>query len=115
MLLPMDVANSRSDGGLPMAILWLIIYMTIAIMCVIIIPFTIFYYESEDPDEVYLLLPSLLIQFEWWQAGSDCPEILWSHCGGLFDLDYSSLAFRRIRRNPHQQTLCQARRSERCR
>lgn len=51
LLLPMDVANARTNGGIPMEEIWLAFYIMIAILGVIVIPFTIFYYESEDPDK----------------------------------------------------------------
>jgi len=51
LMLPMDVANARTNGGIPMAVLWQVIYITMAVMGVVVIPFAIFYYEAEDPDE----------------------------------------------------------------
>jgi len=51
LMLPLDVANQSSGGGLPMGLLWEIVYMAIAILAIVVIPFGIFYYEAEDPDE----------------------------------------------------------------
>lgn len=49
LMLPLDVANTKgTDGGFPMDDLWLAVYFTIAIMAVVIVPFTIFYYEAEE-------------------------------------------------------------------
>lgn len=50
LMLPLDVANGTT-GGFPMAQLWLAVYIVIAAMVVIIIPFAIFYYESEEVDD----------------------------------------------------------------
>jgi len=50
LLLPLDVAN-RSNGGIPMDILWIICYVLTGVLSIGIIPFTIFYYEAEDPTE----------------------------------------------------------------
>eukprot|EP01118_Nematostelium_gracile_P010170 TRINITY_DN3485_c0_g1_i1.p1 TRINITY_DN3485_c0_g1~~TRINITY_DN3485_c0_g1_i1.p1 ORF type:complete len:488 (-),score=119.73 TRINITY_DN3485_c0_g1_i1:108-1571(-) len=50
LLLPFDVANARSDGGFPMQTIWLVFYVIVAVMIVVILPFSIFYYEAEDPD-----------------------------------------------------------------
>lgn len=50
LLLPMDVANAATFGDLPMVLLWQIVYMAIAILCVFVIPFALFYYEAEDPE-----------------------------------------------------------------
>lgn len=50
LMLPLDVANRASDGGLSMGLLWQIVYMLVAVMCIGVIPFMMFYYESEDPE-----------------------------------------------------------------
>ena len=50
MMLPLDVANRNTNGGLPMEELWQGIYITIAIMCILIVPFLMFYYEAWDPE-----------------------------------------------------------------
>jgi len=50
LMLPFDVANARTNGGIPTEILWIIIYVFIGVMVIVIIPFSIFYYEAEDPD-----------------------------------------------------------------
>eukprot|EP01116_Phalansterium_solitarium_P006080 TRINITY_DN18393_c0_g1_i1.p1 TRINITY_DN18393_c0_g1~~TRINITY_DN18393_c0_g1_i1.p1 ORF type:complete len:486 (+),score=22.70 TRINITY_DN18393_c0_g1_i1:154-1611(+) len=52
LLLPLDVANARLDGGFPMADMWLSIYVIIAAFCVLVVPFALFFYENEDPDSV---------------------------------------------------------------
>ncbi|PRP87582.1 hypothetical protein PROFUN_04609 [Planoprotostelium fungivorum] len=41
----------RGDPGIPMQILWIVAYLVTAAFVVLILPFTIFYYEAEDPDQ----------------------------------------------------------------
>jgi len=49
LMLPLDVANTHgAGGGFPMDELWLAIYIIIAAMVVVVIPFAIFYYEAEE-------------------------------------------------------------------
>jgi LMBR1 domain-containing protein 1 len=51
LILPYDVANSKGDGGgVRVDVLWLIVYITMAILIAFLIPFAYFYYES-DMDE----------------------------------------------------------------
>lgn len=50
LMLPYDVANARTDGGLPMEYIWMVLYVIIAVFAVGVIPFTIFYYEAETPN-----------------------------------------------------------------
>lgn len=50
LMLPLDVANGR-HGGFPMVTLWLIVYITMAILVVAVIPFATFYYEGDEYDE----------------------------------------------------------------
>lgn len=52
MALPLDIANSKVAGGLRIDIIWQVLYTTIGIWCIAIIPFAIFYYESEDPEQL---------------------------------------------------------------
>lgn len=51
IMLPLDVSNARTDGGFPMTELWYTVYIIMAILIVLLIPFAIFYYEAEDPSE----------------------------------------------------------------
>lgn len=51
LLLPMDVSNERTDGELPMDIFWLVLLLSSIIMVIAVIPFTMFYYEAQDPDK----------------------------------------------------------------
>ena len=50
LMLPLDVANRVSAGGLAMEVLWQIMYLAVAIMCIGVVPFLMFYYESWDPE-----------------------------------------------------------------
>mmetsp|Transcript_34075 Transcript_34075/g.79814 ORF Transcript_34075/g.79814 Transcript_34075/m.79814 type:complete len:474 (-) Transcript_34075:219-1640(-) len=59
LLLPLDVANRTSDGGLNMNFLYEFMYMAIFGMAVVILPYLIFYYEAEDPES---------IEYQWWTA-----------------------------------------------
>eukprot|EP00462_Mataza_sp_D1_P000606 CAMPEP_0175091244 /NCGR_PEP_ID=MMETSP0086_2-20121207/1795_1 /TAXON_ID=136419 /ORGANISM="Unknown Unknown, Strain D1" /LENGTH=531 /DNA_ID=CAMNT_0016363965 /DNA_START=38 /DNA_END=1633 /DNA_ORIENTATION=- len=50
LIIPYDVANSRGQGGgLDVSLLWMILYITLAIICFGLIPYAFFFYES-DPD-----------------------------------------------------------------
>lgn len=48
LVLPLDVSNARNSAGLDMTTFWYIIYMLVAIMVSIIIPFAQFMYETDD-------------------------------------------------------------------
>lgn len=50
LALPLDIANTKVGGGLRIDVVWQVLYTTIAIWCIAVIPFAIFFYESEDPD-----------------------------------------------------------------
>jgi len=53
LMMPMDVANQRTkrpdQAGIPMDILWQIVFISMAVLA-FIVPFAFFYYEAEDPD-----------------------------------------------------------------
>lgn len=51
LMLPLDVGNANSNGGFPMDTLWIVIYIVMAVMAVVIIPFAMFYYEGDEYDE----------------------------------------------------------------
>jgi len=68
LLLPYDVANSNGvGGGVDVGLLWQIVYVTLAIMVFLIIPFAYFFYESDvDPEEAQTFCSSqigLAIQY----------------------------------------------------
>lgn len=49
LLLPLDVANRGPPAaGLPMGTIWVVFYALIGIFAVIVLPFCMFFYESED-------------------------------------------------------------------
>lgn len=61
-MLPLDVSNFRNSTNMDMKIMWYIIYMTSAFFIVIILPFALFYYESdEDKTFVSIIIPSYLM------------------------------------------------------
>ncbi|KAI9023288.1 LMBR1-like membrane protein-domain-containing protein [Hyaloraphidium curvatum] len=53
-LLPLDVANQKgqfaASGGLPMKELWLAFFSASTVLVLVVVPFTIFYYEGEEDD-----------------------------------------------------------------
>lgn len=48
LLLPLDVGNTRANGGLDMITFWYAIYGAAALCITILLPFAIFYYESDE-------------------------------------------------------------------
>ncbi|KAN0021958.1 hypothetical protein ACTFIU_004104 [Dictyostelium citrinum] len=50
LMLPLDVANEGGKGGFPMDILWIVIYIAVAVFAIVICPFAMFFYESEEAD-----------------------------------------------------------------
>jgi LMBR1 domain-containing protein 1 len=63
LMLPLDVANNRSfGGGINMQIFWEIVYISTAIMVVIIIPSLSAYYEC-DPDDSFVKLLYFIFLF----------------------------------------------------
>ena len=82
LLLPLDVANRSSGGLLDMEALYQAMYMMIACMVIVIVPFMIFYYEAYDPDSdepqwctalkyqsVTMIAASLTISLMWLYMG----------------------------------------------
>lgn len=62
LLLPLDVANNttalgcqegwnKECGNLDMELLWLIVFLSIIFIIVVLLPFSIYYYESDDGDD----------------------------------------------------------------
>lgn len=52
MMMPLDVANRGSThGGIPMDALWITIYIVIAVLVVLVIPWAYFYYTAYDPEK----------------------------------------------------------------
>jgi LMBR1 domain-containing protein 1 len=52
LLLPLDIANQggtfKASGGLPMAVITESFFLTTVILAVVVVPFTMFYYEGMD-------------------------------------------------------------------
>ena len=46
--MPLDVGNFRGGSNVDMKMFWYIIYMTSAFFIIVILPFALFYYESDD-------------------------------------------------------------------
>jgi hypothetical protein len=53
-MLPLDVTNVTTDGGLDMKTFWYIVYMTLAIMVFFVYPFSLFFYEQDEEDPLVL-------------------------------------------------------------
>ena len=86
LMLPLDVANNRSfGGGLNMQIFWEIVYITTAIMVVVIIPSLSAYYES-DPDDSFVNLYFIFFIFF-------CEKISHSFCCFIVDIPSISSSF----------------------
>jgi LMBR1 domain-containing protein 1 len=66
LMLPLDVANNN-NGGLPMEIIWIVAYSLTGALSLVVIPFTIFYYEAEDPTEDNV---DQIKQAIFWSLGS---------------------------------------------
>ncbi|EFA76425.1 LMBR1-like conserved region-containing protein [Heterostelium album PN500] len=50
LMLPLDVANKGGEGGFPMETLWIVVYIAIAVFAIVIVPFAMFFYESDEAD-----------------------------------------------------------------
>ncbi|GAM23900.1 hypothetical protein SAMD00019534_070750 [Acytostelium subglobosum LB1] len=50
LMLPLDVANLTTNGGFPMETMWIVVYIVIAVFAIVIVPFAMFFYESEEAD-----------------------------------------------------------------
>ena len=56
--MPLDVGNYRAGSNVDMKIFWYIIYMTSAVFIIIVLPFALFYYESDEDLEFVSVLMS---------------------------------------------------------
>jgi len=54
-MVPLDVANARSNGGLDMKTFWFIIYCIIAFMVTVFLPFSIFLYETDEEKSIVVI------------------------------------------------------------
>ncbi|EGC35822.1 hypothetical protein DICPUDRAFT_54958 [Dictyostelium purpureum] len=50
LMLPLDVANNGGQGGFPMETLWIVVYIITGCFAIVICPFAMFFYESEEAD-----------------------------------------------------------------
>ena len=64
MLLPLDVGNFRAGSNVDMKMFWYIIYMTSAFLIIVILPFALFYYESDDENDWVI---TLFIHFKYYR------------------------------------------------
>mmetsp|Transcript_6795 Transcript_6795/g.25353 ORF Transcript_6795/g.25353 Transcript_6795/m.25353 type:complete len:547 (+) Transcript_6795:2512-4152(+) len=75
-LMPIDVANARYLIGFDfaIAIIWQVYYALVLVFVIIILPFSIFYYEAEDPDSTGIR--GVLLQARWGCCFTCCLAIL---------------------------------------
>jgi len=50
LMLPLDVANNGGEGGFPMDMMWIVVYIIVGVFAIVICPFAMFFYESEEGD-----------------------------------------------------------------
>jgi len=50
LMLPLDVGNRNVNGGFAMEVLWQVMYISVAAMCLGVVPFMMFYYEAWEPE-----------------------------------------------------------------
>lgn len=63
-MLPLDVGNTRENSNVNMKIFWYIIYMIALALVVVVLPFALFFYETDEDDKfvsasLFLLIFSL--------------------------------------------------------
>ncbi len=61
-MIPLDIENTRSDYGLSMYTAWTIILIFNAVMMVLIVPFMLFFYET-DSDVAFVILLNLVYAY----------------------------------------------------
>ncbi len=57
LMLPLDVGNYRDNSNIQMKTFWFIIYLVSAALICVILPFGIFYYETDEEKEFVSILP----------------------------------------------------------
>lgn len=74
-LMPIDVSNSRFRIGMDFAlsVIWQVYYGLVLIFVIIVLPFFIFYYEAEDPDNSGI--KGILLQARWGCCFTFCALI----------------------------------------
>lgn len=78
LMLPLDVGNYRIGSNISMDVFWYIIYLTSASLIFIVLPFALFYYETDEEKvfkwrlwtavkyELFVLVITLLILLCSW-------------------------------------------------
>jgi uncharacterized membrane protein YkgB len=56
-MLSLDITNARHLYGLDMHLCWMIIYISVFVMLVFLIPVSIFYYETDDEKPFVFIEP----------------------------------------------------------
>lgn len=51
LMLPLDLINTRENTNLDMFVFWQVIYMSSLFMCIILLPFAYFFYETEEDND----------------------------------------------------------------
>lgn len=67
LLVPLDVANANSNGGIDMLVFYSIVYIIVYIFVTALVPFMIFLYESDEDDPLmkrvlWALFSTFLVQ-----------------------------------------------------
>lgn len=86
LMLPLDVSNQSSNGGIPTDIIWEVLYIAIAVVGLGLIPFGIFFYEADDPAESHnsiwkQLLTASIYEFVIVAIFIALTAILWATMG----------------------------------
>ncbi|KAJ0407253.1 hypothetical protein P43SY_008028 [Pythium insidiosum] len=79
LLLPLDVANNstavgckegwnKTCGNLDMDLLWLIVFMCVIVFIIVLVPFSIYYYEADDGGEEDLAGDGHANNHQWLEA-----------------------------------------------
>ena len=99
LLLPLDVANQKSNGQMPMQLLYQILYVASIVMATAVVPFLIFYYEAWDPEKpngrlraalcyetITCIVTAILLAIMWLFLGfADIPVTEFVFNGTLLD------------------------------
>lgn len=61
LLLTIDISNSRYQSGLDMYLAWTIFYVSMFVLLVVLIPFAIFFYETDEDKPLVYKSPLLFL------------------------------------------------------
>lgn len=125
LVLPLDVANVSSSGGLSIAVFWQVAYITLAVLVCAVIPFAFFYYEADDTDDegqqsdgariggavkmtlIFVISICVLIFLMYNYLGStDIPVINWALSGGAACLENGELRMKNNAMSNSVDTTC---------